>query len=181
MKAVARNQTFPLASPPRWLVPFLIALWVVLMVAAYLGSPHQQPASNPVPWWLVIPFATALLPIGLYVPLMHRHVAIEGDSLVLSAALVFSRKVAVHELALERARILSLEEHTEFKPMLQSGGFSLPGYKAGHYLLRNRSRAFCLLTSRQRVLLLPQRDGKYILVSPELPQALLDALRAARG
>ena len=79
----------------------------------------------------------------------------------------------------KEAAILDLDEHTEYKPMLQLGGFSLPGFSAGHYLLRNRNRAFCLLTARRNVLLLPQRDGKLILVSPEKPQALLDALRAA--
>lgn len=181
MNAVARRQTFPLATPPRWIVPFLSALWVVLMLSAYLASPHQQPAGNPVPWWLVIPFATALLPIGLYLPLVHRQVTLEGDSLVVSGALVFTRKTKIQDLVLDKARILDLDEHTEFRPMLQLGGFSLPGFNTGHYLLRNRNRAFCLLTSSQHVLLLPQRDGKCILVSPDQPQALLDALRAARG
>ena len=75
---------------------------------------------------------------------------------------------------------LALDEHTELKPLLQLFGFSPPGFNVGHYLLRNRSRAFCLLTSRQRVLYLPLRNGKpALLLSPEHPQALLDALRSS--
>jgi hypothetical protein len=31
------------------------------------------------------------------------------------------------------------------------------------------------------VLILPQRDGAFLLLSPERPQVLLDALKAARG
>ncbi len=155
----------------------LVALWVALMLAALLGGSHQQSAMNPVPWWLVLPLATALLPIGLYVSLAHRRIAVDGDTLVVSAALIFSRKVPIRELTLDKARILDLDEHTGFKPMLQLGGFSLPGYNAGHYLLRNRSRAFCLLSARRRVLLLPESNGKLILLSAENPQALLDALR----
>ena len=63
--------------------------------------------------------------------------------------------------------------------MLQLFGFSFPGLTVGTCILRNRSHAFCLLTAQPRVVLLPQRNGKLILVSPEKPQALLDALHAA--
>ena len=171
------KQEFPLAPLRRsaWLP--LVATWIVLMLLAYLVPDHQQPASNPVPWWLVIPFATALPVVGPWVMLLHRHVRIDGDKLEVETAIFFSRKLSVTELALDKARVLSLEEHTGFKPMLQLGGIGLPGFRAGHYLLRNRSRAFCLLTAWDKVLLLPQHDGKFILLSPDQPQALLARLR----
>ena len=158
--------------------PLLLGLWVVLLLAAFLTSPHQQPPHNPVPWWLPIVFGTALLPAGLLSMLVHRTISIKGDTLEVAGALIFSRKLPVAGLALDKARVLNLDEHTEFKPMLQLGGFALPGFNAGYYLLRNRSRAFCLLTAHRNVLLLPQRDGKFILLSPEKPQVLLEALRA---
>ena len=178
MKQAAQRRAFQLAPLQHSIWLLLVALWVSLMLVAYLGGPHQQSAANPVPWWLVVPFATALLPVGLGVTLTHRSIAIEGDRLLVAAALIFARKVPVGELDLDRARVLSLDERTELKPMLQLGGFTLPGFNAGHYLLRNRSRAYCLLTDRQRVLVLPRRDGRLLLLSPEQPQALLDALRA---
>ena len=175
------KQEFPLAPLRRsaWLP--LVAAWIVLMLLAYLVPDHQQPASNPVPWWLVIPFATALPVVGPWVMLLHRQVCIDGDTLEIATAIFFSRKLPVAELALDKARVLSLEEHTGFKPMLQLGGISLPGFRAGHYLLRNRSRAFCLLTTWDKALLLPQRDGKFILISPDQPQALLARLRELAG
>ena len=81
------------------------------------------------------------------------------------------------ELSLKDARVIDLAEHIESKPTVKLNGYGSIGFKAGYYLLRNRSRAFCLLTGFERVLVLPQRDGKCILLSPEQPQALLDALR----
>lgn len=171
------RQEFPLAPLQHMTWPLLLGLWAVLLLAALLTSPHQQSPYNPVPWWLVLVFGTALLPAGLASMLAHRTITLHNGQLEVAGALLFSRKVAVAELALDKARVLDLDEHTEFKPMLQLGGFGLPGFSVGHYLLRNRARAFCLLSAHRNVLLLPQRDGKLILVSPEKPQALLDALR----
>ena len=76
-----------------------------------------------------------------------------------------------------QARIVDLAEHTGYRPMLGLNRFGLPTYRAGHYLLRNRKRAFCLLTATDRVLVLPQRDGRVLLLSPERPRELLDRLR----
>jgi hypothetical protein len=177
MKPIAPKRSFPLAPLHQGTWGLLVALWVVLLLLAFLGGPHPQSPDNPVPWWVVVLFGTALLPAVLLSTLAHREIRLEGDTLVVAAALIFVRKVPIRDLALDKARVLDLDEHTEFKPMLRFGGFGLPGFSAGHYLLRNRSRAFCLLTTRRNVLLLPQRDGKVILVSPEKPQALLDALR----
>ncbi len=179
--AISNSQRkFPLAplQPWVWAVPF--ALWAALLLLAFVTGSHEQSPHNPVPWWLVVVFGTALLPAGLVTGLAHREVGINGDALEASGGLFFARKVPASELALDQARILALDEHTELKPLLQLFGFSLPGFKVGHYLLRNRSRAFCLLTSRQRVLHLPLRNGKpALLLSPEHPQALLDALRSS--
>lgn len=179
MKKTGVKREFPLAPLHRATWPMLLGLWLVLLAAGFLTGSRQQPPHNPVPWWLMLAFGAALVPAVLASMAMHRSIAIDGGRLEVAGALIFSRKLPVADLALDKARVLDLDEHTEFKPMLQFGGFDLPGFSAGHYLLRNRSRAFCLLTNRRKVLMLPLRDGKSILLSPEKPQALLDALRAA--
>ena len=176
-KASATKREFALAPLHSMLWLLVLGLWVVLLLAGFLTSSQQQPPHNPVPWWLMIIFGTALLPAMFMSMLAHREIRISGDKLEVSAALIFARKVPIRDLLLDKARVLNLDEHTEFKPMLQLGGFGLPGFAAGHYMLRNRSRAFCLLTRKQHVLLLPQHDGKFILISPDKPQALLEALR----
>ena len=181
MEHVVHKRNFPLAPLQPWTWALLAALWLALLLVAFLSASHQQSPDNPVPWWLVVVFGTALLPVGLLSTLAHRDIRLEGDKLVVAAAILFVRKVPVGELALDQARVLDLAEHTGYKPMLQLGGFSFPGFNAGRYLLRNRSRAFCLLTSRRKALLLPRRDGRLLLLSPEKPHDLLDALRAAAG
>ncbi len=175
--STAPKREFPLAPPSRPIWPWLLGLWIVLLAVGFLQSSHVQPPHNPVPWWVMILFGTALFPVGLWATLAHRQIAIDGDKLKIAAALIVSHTVPIRELMLDKARILDLDEHTEFKPLLRLYGASLPGFTAGYCLLRNRSRAFCLLTARRNVLLLPQRNGKYVLISPEKPQALLDELR----
>ena len=172
-----REREFPLAPLQRMTWPILLGLWGALLLAGFLTSSHEQSPHNPVPWWLVIVFGTALVPAGLLSMLAHRTISIEGDTLVVSAALIFWRKLPVANLALDKARVLNLDEHTGFKPLFQLVGFDFPGFSAGTHLLRNRSRAFVLLTRREHVLLLPTRDGNLLLLSPEKPQALLCALR----
>ena len=176
----ASQRDFPLAPLAPWTWPALLGLWIALLLFAFLGGSHVQSPANPVPWWIVVLFGTALVPAILLSMLAHRQIRIEGGVLLVAGGLLFARKVPIADLALDKARILNLDEHTEFKPMLRLFGFSFPGFTVGLCMLRNRSRAFCLLTARPQALLLPQRNGKLVLVSPDKPQALLDALRASR-
>lgn len=129
----------------------------------------------------------ALIPVTLVIALLswslrRRHVLLEGRQLRIAAAL-YSATVAVDQLDLEAARIVDLREASELVPWWKTFGGTAPGLRAGHFRLRNRSRAFVLLTDTQRVLALPERGGRTLLLSLERPQALLDALRdvAERG
>ncbi|GAB3337277.1 PH domain-containing protein [Marilutibacter aestuarii] len=163
----------PLAGRTRWFLP---GLWLLLLGVACL-APHGQATTQPVPVWLIAPFACALAVVGPYILLQYRSIVLAGDALRVMAASMFTHSVPVSALDLARARILDLDEHLEYRPGLRLFGMSLPGFTAGHCLLRNRRRAFCLLTRRDRVLLLPRRDGRYLLLSPEDPHALLSRLR----
>ena len=136
MKSVASRRDFPLGPLAPWTWPALLGLWVVLLLVAFLGGTHVQSPTNPVPWWVVVLFATALLPAGLLSMLAHRQVSIEGDTLLVAGALLFARKVPIRELALDKARVLDLDEHTEFRPVLKTNGYSLPGFHAGNFRLR---------------------------------------------
>ncbi|MCF7221105.1 PH domain-containing protein [Marilutibacter chinensis] len=168
----------PLAHRTTWFFP---ALWVLIVIVAYM-TPSARPATTePVPPWLITPFACALVVIGPFILLQYRRIRVEGGALRVMAASVFTHTIAIADLDLERARIVNLDEHPEYRPWLRLFGMSLPGFTAGHCLLRNRTRAFCLLTDRERVLVLPQRNGRYLLLSPERPQAMLSQLRELAG
>lgn len=122
-------------------------------------------------------FPIMLLAAGLIATaLRRRRVSFEQGILTVLAGFN-SRRIAVGEIDLDAARIVDLREHTELKPMLKVMGTSLPGYEAGHFRLRNRNKAFVMLTDRTRVLVLPEKSGKKLLLSLQQPQALLDALR----
>lgn len=91
-------------------------------------------------------------------------------------------RLPLSAIDLPRARIVDLDEHIELRPAYRTRALALPGLRAGHYRLRNlRRRAFCLLTSMRRVLVLPRHEGHVVLLSLVRPQALLDAMREASG
>lgn len=168
---------FPVAPLQSMVWPLAILLTIVLpiaiVVAVVFGS--QQ---RPVPGSAIATlFGVLLLTTTVVAMLKRRRIALENGVLVV-AATFYTRKTPVAALDLAQARIANLDERTEFRPGMKSNGYSLPGFQAGHFRLRNRAKAFCLLTRQQRVLILPQQDGSFLLLSPEQPQALLDALRA---
>lgn len=172
--ATAGARDFPLAPLQRrsWLTLLVIA---IATVAIPLFLPHRG-AGQALPW-LSTSLAVAVLMALVLLALRRRRIAIEGRDLAV-AATFYTLRIGIDALDLAKARIVDLAEHTEFAPMVKSNGYGLPGFGAGRFLLRNRMRAFCLLTRRERVLVLPRRDGKAILLSPEQPRQLLDALNA---
>lgn len=176
MTPSATPQDFPVAPLARRTLWFLPAVWMLVMAVAWL-TPHEAAATHPIPAWLITPFACALVVIGPFILLQYRRIRIEGDALRITAASLLTRTIPLTELDLERARIVNLDEHPGYRPWLRLFGMSLPGFTAGHCLLRNRQRAFCLLSDREHVLVMQQRDGKCLLLSPEQPRLLLSKLR----
>ena len=95
--------------------------------------------------------------------------------------LPWSRAIKPAQLDLEQARIVNLDEHPELRPALRMIGTSLPGYRSGWFWLKDRRTASVILTDFRRVLVLPRRDRKLIMLSVQRPDALLEALRRHPG
>ena len=74
-------------------------------------------------------------------------------------------------------RGLDLDEHIEFKPILKTNGFSIPGFRSGWFLLRNRRRSFVATADGRRKLWLPGSGRHDLLLEPVDPAALLARLR----
>jgi hypothetical protein len=175
----APGREFPVAplKPLAWLLLPAIAVPAVLVS---MLPPHGTP--RPSPLWLVF---IAVLLGALALAMRRRRIRVEDGALAIDATL-YGQRVPVAALDLAQARIVSLREDPELMPVLGINRFGPPGLRAGYYRLRNGQRAFCLLTSLDRVLVLPQRDGRALLLSPQDPGALLERLRgmaamAARG
>lgn len=164
---------FEPAPVPRRAWGVLVAV-TALLIAGLTLLAHREPL--PAPAWLLAPALVTVLLVAPLLALRRRRIAVEGDELVV-AATVYTQRMRLDAFDLDHARIVDLREHTALKPMLGLNRFGVPGLRAGHYLLRDRRRAFCLLTRFDRVLVLPQRDGKVWLLSPEKPHDLLEHLR----
>lgn len=152
-----------------WLPLFLTAL---ALVGAALWPEQKTPAYG---LFAGLPILV-IVGVVLFVGARRRRIVVENRQLDVTATF-YRKRVPVESIDLDRARVLNLAEHTELRPMLKTNGFNLPGFAAGHYRMRNLSKAFCLLTNRSRVLVLPLRDGPTLLLSPEKPRELLDQLR----
>jgi len=120
----------------------------------------------------------ALLVAGslVAVSVLRLRVELVGRTLRVVTGLMGTR-VDLAKLDLAAARVIDLDAEKEWSPRFKTIGTSLPGLRAGKFRLRGGRRGFILVTDRHRVLLLPQRDGRILLLSLQQPQSLLDALR----
>lgn len=124
-----------------------------------------EAVSLPLAWWLHRSMVGAKVTLG-------------GGVLELHCGF-YRQRIPATQLQVENARVLNLDEHPEWRPGLKTNGIGLPGFAAGHFRLRNLKRkAFCLLTRRQQVLVLPETSGRVLLLSLAQPQQLLQALSA---
>lgn len=175
------SRSFAVTPPPAYAWLWLAGMGVLLPLGIVVGmhlSGEQLRTAEIVPVLVIVPLVFAMLLAAM----KRRAVELHDGVLEVRAAL-FRQRVAVAQLDLERARVVDLAERTELRPVVKTGGMSLPGFHAGRFRLREKfGKAFCLLTDRHRVLWLPLRDGKdQLLLSLEQPQAVLDALKASRG
>lgn len=152
-----------------WLLPGVSA-------AAALAGMVYVAAVRPEPMLLlVLPVILGACALLAFV-LRRRRVTLDAGRLTIAAG-ALTRRVAVANLDVDAVRIVDLRERKEWSPLIMLFGTRLPGFSSGHFYLRDRSRAFVLLTTRDRVLMLPETSGTKLLLSLQQPQALLDALR----
>jgi hypothetical protein len=166
----------PLGKPPilfavlvGGLLPVAIAVGVVLQARDGVISPAMM---------LLVQAAAALVTLGIVLPMWRREAAFDGKHLRVKATF-YTRQAALTEFDLAAARVVDLREHTELKPILKTNAMSLPGLSAGHFRLRDKRAAFCLLTDPSRVLCLPHADGRLWMLSLTHPREVLEILRRA--
>jgi Bacterial PH domain len=155
--------------------PRLVMLMPALSLIAVLATLSFEARDEPRMWLIAIPI---VLIVGLLAwSIQRRRVTIDDDRLRIAGSM-HTTTVRAAELDLDAARIVDLAEAKALRPRFNLFGTSIPGFHAGHFRLRNRARAFVLLTGRSKVLALPERSGRMLLLSLEKPQALLDTLKA---
>ena len=172
---MTQDRDFPVAAVNPW---SLLWIWIPLIVPIFIVIHSRAQATvlaNVAASGFLVLF---LLALGAALTWLYgrRHIGLQGRELRITATL-YRKRVPVDVLDLANARIVDLAEHTDLRPLLKTNGFGMPGFAAGHFRLRDMRKAFCLLTDRSRVLVLPLRDGTLLLLSPEKPQDLLQQLR----
>lgn len=174
---MAEAREFTVVAPNlalAWSLPLLCeALAVVATWSAVRANPH---AIGALTWSGIGPLTISTIGTALIAVIIHRRRVVLADGVLKIAAGINTAKIAVDQLDPAAARIVDLDVDKNLAPRTKTMGANLPGLKAGHFRLRDRRRAFVLVTDRQRVLTLPQRNGRMLLLSLERPQQLLDAL-----
>lgn len=108
---------------------------------------------------------------------MRRHrLTLDADGLEVATSF-YRRRLQLTELQIDQARVIDLDERTEFKPVVKTNGTSLPGFHSGWFRLRNMRKALVATVGGKRVLYLPTTRGFDLLLQPRRPQALLERLQ----
>lgn len=165
------RREFAIAAPDLRLVLLVPAISLLVATIGIGFAAREEPRA----WFAMIAIALAVAVLTWSV--RRRRVALDDGHLSIAAG-INNARIAVADLDLAAARSVNLMDVSTLRPMLKTLGTSMPGYRAGHFRLRDRSRAFVLLTDNSKVLVLPERSGRMLLLSLERPQALLDALKA---
>lgn len=171
-----------------WLFALVVALPLAIMsFVAWSMLTTDDPVnliadSIRITWMAMIGSVVLLLAIWWVIDrMLRRHrIVLDADGIEV-ATTFYRRRLALAQLDLADARVVDLDERTEFKPMLKTNGTALPGFRSGWFRLRNRRKALVAMNAGPRVLWLPTRSDHDLLLQPRQPQALLERLRAMAG
>ncbi len=149
----------------------ILAIPPVILVGLLMVPEFRSDLRLSIPLGLTLVLTT----VGIALFTRRRRIQIDGGQLRV-AATFYTWKHAIADLDLEHSRVLSLDEHTHLRPMIKTNGYSLPGFHAGHFRSKQWQKLFCLVTNPS-VLLIPlkHRNGA-LLLSPEHPRQLQNAL-----
>ena len=163
----------PTSSLLFWLWgPMLLVMSIDPLIRLFAGKLPFTTSFNSWGGWLVLPLVGAALTLAY----RRRELRLDAQQLTIASTL-YTRRVPLSSMRLDRARIVNFAENPDFKPGMKSNGFQFPGFRAGHFHMKDGGKGFCLITDDSRVLVIPLRDGNCVLVSPEQPRALLDELK----
>ena len=176
-KTVREFALVPPLHDPRFMIAVFTLLPMLIGLGIFLTVAHKD-QHTPI---LSITLASAgMIFVAVYVLLFwavqRRRIALVDGVLDITATL-YRRRLPLAALDLDKAQVFDLDAHREWRPFLKTNGMGLPGLRAGWYRSRNFTRMFCLLTTWNRVLMLPELAGGAILLSAEQPQQLLQVLR----
>src|SRR3989339_130435 len=123
----AQARSFAVTPPPLhawWIMAMLLLLPAVAVVAILFGqgkAPDPEAAIGTGIALVVIALASLFSAISL----KRRRVQLQSGVLQVAAGL-FSHRVSVADIELERARVVDLDERTELRPAVKTFGMAIP-------------------------------------------------------
>jgi hypothetical protein len=164
-------ETFPLS----WIVLPVPLLLLSFGAAGFLVPEMRMP-------WIaagVLCVGGLILPVfmaGAVLVSRLASVEINGDRLVVKGVLL-GPSARLQVLRLSDARAVDLRSDRSYLPV-SGGGFNVPGYIAGSGTVGRGEQATWLLTDPSRVLYVPARSGRSLLISVESPDAIVETLHS---
>jgi hypothetical protein len=176
----SRNRKLPLRRVPRSALVWLVVLALGLpggVIAFVLGSAYREGAP-PAPLLSSGLFAVLVSTLAtLWIVRTTRRIAVTLDDDALTVVTgVATERFPLATLRANGVRVIDLAAHPELRPILRTWGIGLPGLASGWFRLRNRGKALCVLTNRERVSVLKADDGTWVLLSLEDTSALRNAI-----
>ncbi len=164
-----------------WWLYAVFVLGGFVMILGYLKM--AQESNDPVKgkWRVlalrfILPFSFMGLMMGGWLVYQQETATLEitPQALVIHAGWG-SPEILLSDLRLDEARVVNLDQERSLQPVVRTGGTGAPTLKAGWFILRNREKAFLLVTKPEKVLYLPTRDF-VVLASLKNPVEFLEKL-----
>ncbi|HET9048403.1 MAG TPA: hypothetical protein VFN29_05535 [Chiayiivirga sp.] len=178
------SRRYTVMAPPKRAWVAMMGLGVVIPLVLGLALPRllATEAKLDLPMALIVggPMLVAVLGAAFMGWAMRRLEVEIVEGTLIVRAMIYTRRRPLAQLDGAHARIIDLDHERAWAPVLRLNGVGLPGVQIGYFRGSPfRRRLFCLITSRQRVLLIPELHGEsYLLLSLEQPQRLLEAVQA---
>jgi hypothetical protein len=175
-----KGRTLPLQGSPRsalaWLV--VLAFGVPGVIVAFVLGAAWKEGAPAAPLLAAGIFVLVVSVIAtLWIVRMTRRIAVtlDDDELTVGTGIA-TECFPLSALRAHGVGIVDFAAHPELKPSLRTWGIGLPGLASGWFRLRNKGKALCVLTGRERVTVLKTDDGIWVLLSLAEPSALRNAL-----
>jgi Bacterial PH domain len=127
---------------------------------------------------IMVLLLAALVFLGYLLYAVHNvSFAVTGEGLKISGGM-YGRTIPKSALKVEEARVIDLTSGGgELTPKRRTNGVGMPGFQSGWFKLENGQKALLFLSQRHHAVYIPTTEGYALLVSPEQPDAFLEALR----
>jgi hypothetical protein len=110
----------------------------------------------------------------------HRTVTVTDEALRLRQ-LLRDDVIPLDRLSVDGARAVKMETDRDLHPASRTNGLHVEGYRAGRFTLQNGETGLVVLTDLDRVVNIPTRDGRRLLISVDAPDQLLETLRTRQN